>query len=150
MWILCTSMRLSLWPFYRRQVVPEFSGGTTERFAERLHARMFDYVSSAGPPIQIFGCREVSRVQRHGSKRETGDYKRESSRPSRSRDRCGAYRHRWTCVIIYRKPRDRCSSVILIKQLITMYVITCIPLYINMCEFLRGWKLPTYIYFILR
>lgn len=33
---------------------------------------MFDYVSSAGPPTRIFGSREVSRVQRHGSKRETG------------------------------------------------------------------------------
>lgn len=43
-------------------------------------------------------------------------------------------RHRWTCVIMHRKPRDRCSSVIFIKQLITMHANACVPMYVNLCE----------------
>lgn len=126
----------SLWPFYRRQDVPEFSGGTIERFVERLHARMFDYVSSAGPPIQIFGSHEVSRVQRHGSKRETEITS--GNRAGRLDLATGAAS--WEPPQVNVRDNipevegDQCSSVIFIKQLITMYVIMCIPLYVNMCE----------------
>lgn len=64
------------------------------------------------------------------------DYKRESSRLTEiaSRQVLLGSPYRWTCMIMYRKPRNRCSSVIFIKQLITMYANACVPLYINLCE----------------
>lgn len=128
---------LSVQSFYWSHSWIFFQGA--ERFAETLHARTFDYVLPPDHQL-VFGSRKASRVQRHGSKRETGIMNgiRLDSPPIGRLDcvvaKTGAQllgsRHRWTRVIMHRKPRELALiDLIFIRKIMTINA--------NMCAAMR-------------